>query len=160
VTFLAGEDMDSKRLNEEIGLALRKAADQSVTSSTTLVSDNTFTWALDASTRYAYELFLVYTGSSSGNLNIGWTVPAGAAMAWCATGLDTGLAYKNVANLAAATASTFGAVSTSLGRLAQISGTIQLDTTAGNFTLKWAQATSNASATVMRAGSFGYAYRV
>lgn len=159
MTFLAGEDITSKRLGEEIGLPLRKPADQSVTSSTTLVNDNFFTWVLDASTRYAVELFLAYTGDPAGNLKTGWGVPAGTTMTWNATGLDTGLAYKNAANIAAASTTAFGAASTSLGRLAHITGTILTDTTAGSFTLRWAQNTSNAAATIVRAGSFGYVYR-
>lgn len=159
MVFLAGEDLNSKRLNEETGIPIRKSADQNVTSSTTLVSDTAFTWTLDASTRYAFEMFVAYTGATAGNLNVGWSVPSGASMAWCATGLDTGLAYKNVANLAAGTTSTFGAAGTTLGRVAHLSGTILTDTTSGSFTLRWAQATSNVSATSVRSGSFAVVYR-
>jgi hypothetical protein len=159
VSFLAGEDLDSKRLNEETGFTLRKPSDQSVTSSTTLVNDTFFTWVLDASTRYGFELFLAYTGDSTGNLKTGWAVPAAATVTWNATGLDTGLAYKNAANLTGASTTPFGAASTTLGRLAHITGTILTDVTAGNFTLRWAQNTSNAAATIVRTGSFGYVYR-
>lgn len=161
MVFLAGEDANAKRVNEELGVLARKSVDQTVTSSTTLVNDTALTWSLaDANTRYAFDLYLAYTGATAGNLLVGWGVPAGAAMAWFATGLDTALAYKNLANLSAGTTTSFGAAGVSLGRVAQVSGTILLDSTTGSFTLRWAQNTSNASATTMRAGSFGVVYRV
>jgi hypothetical protein len=160
VTFLAGEDITSQRLDEEIGIGLRKNSDQSVTSSTTLVNDTQLTWPVSANTNYVFSMDLVYTGAATGNLKVGWGTPSGATMSWSAVGLDTSLGYKNVANLAAGTTSNFGAVSTTIGRLVQLTGYLHVDVTAGTFVLKWAQDTSNASSTVMRAGSAGIVYRM
>jgi len=160
MTFLAGEDANSKRVNEELGWGIRKNSDQSVTSSTTLVSDAELTWPVDANVNYVFDMDLVYTGANgAGNLNIGWAVPSGAIMSWSATGLDTSLGYKNVGNLAAATASAYGTAGAAIGRIVQVSGYLHVDSTAGNFVLRFAQATSNGTATTMRAGSFGVVYR-
>ena len=160
MVFLAGEDANAKRLNEETGWPIRKSTDQSVTSSTTLVNDNALTWPVDANTNYLFDMQLVYTGGTTGDIKIGWGVPAGAAASWSAAGLDASLGYKNVANLADTVTSDFGCVATITGRLIEVSGYLAVDSTAGNFTLRFAQQTSNATASTMRAGSFGILYRV
>jgi hypothetical protein len=158
--FYAGEDANSKRLNEEIGWAIRKGADQSVTSSTALVNDTALTWAVDASTNYLFDLQLVCTGNVAGNITIGFAVPAGSSGGWSAVGLDTSLAYKNIGNVALGTTSAFGTAGASIARLIQVCGFLRVDTTPGNFVVRFAQATSNATATTMRAGTVGTLFRV
>lgn len=160
MTFLAGEDATSKRMEDELGVGRRKVSDQSVTSSTTLVNDTVITWPVDAFGQYIFDLYLAYTGSTTGNLSIGFGVPTGATMSWCADGLDTGLAYKNVANLTAVSVSAYGCASISAARTVHVSGFLSVDVTAGTFVLKWAQNTSNATSTVMRAGTMGLLTRV
>jgi hypothetical protein len=160
MVFYAGEDANSKRVNEEIGWAIRKSADQSVTSSTTLVTDNALTWAVDANVNYLFDAYLVYTGGTTGDIKIGWAVPSGSGMSWSAEGLDEDLNYKNVGNLSEASTSPYGCVNTTTGRMILVAGYLRVDATAGNFSLRFAQQVSSATATTMRAGSFGLLYRV
>jgi hypothetical protein len=158
--FLAGEDLTQKRLNEEIGVTLRKSADQTVNNTTTMVNDTHLTWPVDALGRYVFDMELVYTAATAADIRIGWGSPTGTAMSWSATGLDTALAYKNVANLAAATTSNFGGNGVASGRVIHVSGYVDVGATAGSFTLRWAQDTANASDASMRTGSAGTLYRV
>lgn len=160
MAFLAGEDANSKRLNEEVGWAIRKSTDQTVTSSTTLVTDNALVWAVDANTNYLFDMYLIYTGPAAGDIKIGWAVPSGATMTWSAEGLDEDLGYKNVGNLTEASTSPYGCVNTTTGRMILVAGLLRVDTTAGNFSLRFAQQTSSGTATRMAAGTFGILYRV
>ncbi len=158
--FLAGEDANQKRLNEEIGVTLRKSADQVVNNSTTMVNDTHLLWPVEANIQYVFEGELVYTAATAADIRIGWSSPSGTAMSWNATGLDPALAYKNVANLAAATTSNFGGNGTTSGRLIHVSGWFTVGATAGTFRLQWAQDVANASDASMRAGSTATLYRV
>lgn len=160
MVFYAGEDANSKRVNEEIGWAIRKSTDQAVTSSTTLVTDTALTWPVDANVNYLFDMYLVYTGGTAGDIKIGWSVPAAAGMSWSAEGLDEDLAYKNVGNLSETSTSPYGCVSTSTGRMILVAGFLRVDVTSGTFALRFAQQVSSATATTMRAGSFGILYRV
>jgi hypothetical protein len=159
MVFVAGEDLTAARLNEEIGIAKRKFTDQSVTT-TTFVNDDTLTWPVAANTAYLFEFHLVYTGDVAGDLNVGWTYPAGSSMSWSIDGLGASLGYNNVGNIDGATNATFGAAGTGLGRLAHITGYLAVAGTAGNFLLRFARAAGSGTATVMRAGSFGVVFRV
>ena len=158
--FWPAKTPTSKRINEEVGWAIRKSTDQSVTSSTTFVNDSVLTWPVDANVNYLWEMNLVYTGAAAADIKIGWGVPAGALASWSAAGLDAALAYQNFGNQSESSTGVFGCMSTTLGRLIQIAGYLSVDSTCGNFTLRFAQNSSNASPTVMRAGSAGILYRV
>jgi hypothetical protein len=160
VVFLAGENLTAQRLNEETGWAIRKASDQGVTSSTTLVTDNTLTWPVTANTNYLFDMYLIYTGGTAGDIKIGWAVPSGSTMSWAGEGLDEDLTYKNVGALTETSVSPYGAVSTSSGRMILVAGFLSVASTAGNFAVRFAQNASSATTTTMRAGSFGILFRV
>lgn len=63
----------------------RKAATDSVASSTTLQSDDDLVVALAASTVYTFDALLMVYGSG-GDLRLGFTVHTGASVYWMATG--------------------------------------------------------------------------
>jgi hypothetical protein len=158
-TVLAGEDLTQKYAGEIAGVLIRKSADESVNNSVAMQDDNELKWPLSANLTYTFLLFIAYDSSTVADIKIQFTLPAGATMAWHGTGLDTALAYKNVANIGAATASAYGGAGAGLGRLITVSGSVIMAATAGNLTLQWAQNTAEASNTSVRAGSYGLVFR-
>lgn len=129
-----------------------KTSDQSVTSSTTLIDDDDFTFAVDTSSSYVIDLHIVTT--ASGGMSIEPTRPTGT----------TGYYTYNLIPFGQTSPSIAGSTNLNDNILSGNSGTsnpicgniryfITTSTTSGNFTIQWAQASSNATATVMKAGS-------
>jgi hypothetical protein len=137
--------------------SIHKAANQSVTSSTTLVNDTHLALAVVANAVYELEGFIAYDGATSpSDIKMDWTLPASATLLWGPLGAATGgaaayapLAVNAGTPLTAGTYGTGGAY-TALnprGRLATAG-------TAGTLQFRWAQNTSNATATTIYAGSW------
>ena len=138
-----------------------KSADESVTSSTTLQDDDHLTFAVEASGIYLVEYFLkVLSASATPDLKLAFTAPSGATFDWgpdinsanediwvpVGTG-DTPVAASNLS-----TEANFG-LSANNTKLIHVKGILIVDTTAGNFTLRWAQSSSNGNATTIKKGS-------
>lgn len=127
-----------------------KSADQSVTSSTTLVNDTNLTLPIAANATYILEVQGVFTAASGGDIKIGWaTLPAGASLIW------------TVPAVAAGTGSVFSATSVDswTGSNATVKsfwyrGQLTTAGTAGNVQLQFAQVTNNATPTVLKVGSW------
>lgn len=136
-----------------------KAADETVTSSTTLQDDDHLVRAIGANETWVYEWLLVVTsGSNTPDIKLTVTVPAGATGLLSAAGLDPG-ATGTVAGIRWIAQTTFG---TSIGNFGVLSGgptfvvvraTVINAGTAGTVALQWAQNTSDASGVVVKAGS-------
>jgi ABC-type tungstate transport system permease subunit len=126
-----------------------KTSDESVASSTTLQDDNDLVVALEANSYYHFEVMHVYTGHSAADLKVGFTGPAGStghfSVRYSAAG--AGNAVGGAGALQSAVGSSTVSVSGSIGY-------IYTAGTAGNLQLVWAQNTSNATATVMKEGSW------
>ncbi len=122
-----------------------KTSDQSVTSSTTLVNDNNLFFSVLAGEVWQFEVD-IYTTSSTiplGGLAAAFVVPAGCTLQWGRA--DAGSTAQTVSGTATSIVS--GPV------LIKLIGQVIVGSTAGTVQFQFAQQTSTATATVMKAGS-------
>jgi hypothetical protein len=145
-------------------LYVRKTADQSVTSSTTLVDDNQLLLSVVANAVYELRMLLIYTAATTGDLNMTFTGPAAATLDWNVGGLS-GTSATNPdgvtwwgANTIGGNDSVGGAGATNM--VARPSGVLITAGTAGTFKLRWAQAASSGTATTIKTGSVMILQRV
>lgn len=137
----------------------RKTADQSVTNSTTLVNDNDITFTVVANGVYVVRGMLSGTGSTTGDVKIGWTAPAGATFDWNAT-TQPASASTTVGSIATdrspiANTATIGTIGAGTIMTAPVNGLLVVAGTAGSFTLQFAQQALDAgTASIMKAGSY------
>ena len=130
-----------------------KTSDQSVTSSTTLVSDSALFLPVATSALYIFNCLILNTGLTGGQIKMQFTGPAGATM------------NSGIIGFASAGGNTFGATFRGFASTVIFDtptsetpilwqGSIQTSSTAGTVQFQWAQGTSNATATVVKAGSY------
>lgn len=133
------------------------ASTTTVNNSATLVNGNGLVVPVEASAQYAVEAFLVYNTATVPGLKIGWTVPAGATGNWSTGGVvqsansRIGSADMGVVPFNTALSVTGDG---SLGVSCKPAGTLTVSTTAGSLQLQVAQATANATNTVVQIGSW------
>lgn len=166
-TWVAGEKPTAATLNTHVRDQLEalngyvvKAADESVTSSTTHQDDNHLTYTIPQAGTYIADWHIGVTSAAdaAGDISVRFTFPAGTLHVHH-YGLTTSLPSATEADLRApfgaeasspSTARTFGASTNSTSLLIR---TVLQATASGTLTLQWAQATSNANATTVEAGS-------
>lgn len=78
-SFAAGNQITAQKLNDMQAAAFQATASQSVTNSTTFVSDNTLTVPVVANANYFIEFFMGFSQSSTNiaDLKTIWGVPSG-----------------------------------------------------------------------------------
>lgn len=153
-TFLAGQRITAAMLNELAPLAGYKTADESVTSSTTLQNDDALFLELAANTTYQVILQLAYNGGTQGSsdLKLAWSAPSGATARFAAFWRDTsGANHQGVTDLT--TVSALGTNGTSNDYSLLLTGTIITGSAGGTLQVQWAQNTSSATPTTVRANS-------
>jgi hypothetical protein len=145
-------------------LFARKTADQAV-SNTTLTNDTHLTFSVLANGVYTVEGYLLYQGAAdpAGGLKVDFSGPSGATMRWTNFGTNQGTASPNTLltyNVVSETISpgsprTMGTNGTG-GTIMSASprGILTVSSTAGTFVLRFAQGTSNATATSLMTGSW------
>jgi hypothetical protein len=152
--IVAGSRILASEIQAVAPLAAVKGTDQSVTSSTVLVNDNTLFVPVLASVTYFLILQVIYEGGTQGSsdLKFAWTAPSGAAMSVQQSSITTagGSTIGFVRGLSGSTAGTSGA-GNKWGL--QLTGTFSTSSTAGTLQFQWAQNTSNGTATIVHAQS-------
>lgn len=137
------------------GSFVRKTADESVQSSTTMQNDDHLVLAVASSTTYLMEARLACDGSNGTagpNLAVTWTVPTGATMRWGTEDVTLGSVDRWAALFD--DVMTFNHTSyIGTDVLVSLYGILIVSTTAGNLQLRWAQLDSNANATRLFTGS-------
>lgn len=135
-----------------------KASDESVTSSTTLQSDDHLFAPVFANTYYWVWCVIFYTGSgltTEGDMKINWNAPSGSTFNWVSDGLGSG---------ATSSVSTLSRNAQGLGNspapgtvgsdtVAPIKGLLLTGGNAGTLQLTWAQNVSSTTATTVYANS-------
>lgn len=136
-----------------------KTADQTVTSSTILVPDDELAVSLLANTTYWLEFFLIYDAIQAADLKLGWAYPTSAQMHYSHGGLRAGATstvdqisrtyfpetgFPTIGGPAAAS----GTNSVVMGE-----GIVITAGSSGELRLRFAQVTSNATGTVLKANS-------
>ncbi len=141
--------------------SVRKSSDQTVTSSTTLVNDSQLKFAIEASTTYTFTAWLyVYAADGTPDIKVTFTAPAGSTLFWSSSQVIF-LANASTTLTVVAPAGTTGDffVDSNL-RVVQLYGSVLNGGTAGDVQLQWAQNTSSANGTSVKAGSYIYGIKV
>lgn len=143
---------------------VRKTADESLTSNTTLQNDDALTLAVAANATYTFRVWMLAVDATdaNGDIKFGFTFPTGATCHFSGKGphslLAGGGAFgdgeyigRNTAT-SGSTIASYG-LSTSIVGI-ELTGLLIVGGTAGNLQLQWAQNASDANATTVQAGSF------
>lgn len=159
-TFATDEVMDASEMTQYFvqQATVIKAADESVTSSTVLQNDNELILAVSANTDYWVECFLIYSADPAGDIKTDWDPPTGATFDWLADAITQSATatldqVSRTSQTASGTPSHGGITNNSTYLVALHKGVLQVAGTAGNLTLTWAQNTSSANASFIRANS-------
>lgn len=166
-TWVAGEKPPAATLNSHIrdnlealnGYAV-KSADESVTSSTTLQDDNHLTHTIPQAGTYVFDLQLFCTSATdaAGDIKFAFTFPTGTCH-FKANGPDAGITGGTIqtGQWAAIHTATSGTSAIAMGLSSAMGGIeirgILIATASGTLTLQWAQSTSDANASTLKAGS-------
>lgn len=136
-------------------LTYHKAADESVTSSTSIQSDNdldTGSTALEDGSFWAFELMLRVTGNSTGDFK--WLINTSGGADADFTSMWINAASGGTPEVRSTPAiQQAESIATTIGQLT-ITGFIEVSGADGGLTFQWAQNTSNATATIVKAGSW------
>lgn len=145
---------------DRASVTIRKSADESVTSSTTLQNDDQLTFSIGANETYIVHITMnatMVTGGA-GSIKYTLTAPSGATCNTSAIGADGSGTSGEILNGSCGTTGAYGGSGTS--SVENIDATITTGATSGSVTLQWAQNTSNGTATRVKAGSSLVAYKV
>lgn len=131
-------------------------SDVSLTSNTTLANITGLSSTAAANTRYRIQATLFYTAATAGDLKIGFTTPASATVIYGLQGLVSSAtlitgAYSPGFSTGSGGLTAGGVDATNLFLTVEL--TLQTAGTAGTFQLQFAQGTSSATATVIKANS-------
>ena len=131
-----------------------KPSDTARSSTTTAAADPHLVAPLAANRKYVFEIVAYCIGNAAGDLKIQISTPAGATLvySWQRMGSTDGEVKNDGTD--SGTISMTGTSWPSQAEAVVISGEVTVSSTAGDLELKWAQATSNATATTIKAGSF------
>lgn len=156
----AGARITADMLRSIAPLAAIKGADQSVTSSTTLVNDSGLWVPVDANASYLFACYLDFEGGTQGSSDIQWTWsgPSGYTLRYASGHIGTGgtFDWSTYTGSNTVIAGTAGA-----GNLqaAVMLGSL-VTSGAGTLQLKWAQNTASATPTIVHAQSILSLWRV
>lgn len=159
-SFLAGQTLTAELLVASQPLVVRKQADTSRASTTTATADPELSFEVEANATYVWDGWLKYFADPVADMIIDFTVPTGSLGEWSAFGAGQGTTTATVLGYSIRTDSNdvsqprniYGTSNSDL--TAVINGTLRVGSTAGTFSLDWAQGTSDATATVLYTDSW------
>lgn len=154
----AGQRMTVDVLRAMVYDEVAKATTETVTSSTTYQDDNELFLPAVANAQYRFDLLLLHSSGTTGKFKMQFTAPASATVAWGVIGVASTVTSSNpvtdVSMPSRVLADILGLGGGNLtGTTALVHGVLTTSSTAGNLMLQWAQITSDAAATQVRAGS-------
>jgi hypothetical protein len=128
--------------------AIRKSADTDRSSTTTTTADPDLVAAVAANRNYNFQAMLFFTGDAANDAKIAFDIPSGSVIAYSINGeVITSGADSSALPLS-------GTSWPSNAEAFLVVGTLDVDSTPGNLSLKWAQNSSGATATTLRTGSY------
>ncbi|MCZ1006343.1 hypothetical protein O1L68_05785 [Streptomyces lydicus] len=139
-----------------------KTADETRTSTTTVSDDLHLFASLDANSVYRFRGMLLFDGPEAADATMTFTAPTGATGGWApeagtlSTTTPDGSAQLKVAARLFGSNSDIGVMASSAtlaGIMVLPQGIVATGSTAGTLKLRWAQQTSTASPTTLKAGS-------
>ena len=139
---------------------IRKTADESVASSTTLQNDDHFTFTLAATATYWIQGMLMLDAGQTGDFKSDWTGPAGTvvSIAWLGDSIGTAGGSNEISHAlqnALTDVVAFGGAQSGGGtiRPIQFQGTIRTTGTSGTLQWRFAQNSSTVTPTIIKANS-------
>ncbi|MEV6569919.1 hypothetical protein [Streptomyces sp. NPDC051577] len=159
----AGQRITAGLLTSMLPSPIVKPADEPRTSTTTNSNDAHLLVAVAANATYLFSGMLLYSARTDTDVKIGWTGPSGATMDWIAHAQSIDGTGGVAAAGVVVDKQSIGALSFPLGgygaenttiMTATLSGRLVTSATAGNLQLNWAQRVTNATSSIMRAGSW------
>lgn len=156
--FTVNAVVTANYLTDVGGIIVVKAADESVTSSTTVQNDDHFIIPVEANSSYILDGFVHYDGAfGAGSLKMDWTIPSGATMYWSPFGNQADQTTQKLDSNASSATSAISVGTYGTGGnhtcFAPL-GYITTSSTAGNLQFRWAQNSSNGTATTVYSGSW------
>ncbi len=135
---------------------VQKTSDEIRTSTTTLAADSTIKFTMAANTMYAFRATIYFTGDAAPDFKFGHTGPAGSSFIVIHHRFTVPGASTLVVGALNAYNTTGVAVAGTVGgnSCLYLDGSIQNGATGGDFQFLWAQNTSSANNSIVRAGSF------
>ncbi|MEV3857720.1 hypothetical protein AB0J38_25770 [Streptomyces sp. NPDC050095] len=160
-TIPAGTRITGGLLTSMLPQVMWKAANTDRAATTTFADDPDLTVALEANATYHVLFYLHYGALDAARLKTMWNTPAGSTGLKSAMGPDQGVILSGTSSggtgrwgvHAFTTAVTYGTRDNNANQCAAIEEGTVFTTSAGTLALQWAQATSNATASRMGAGS-------
>lgn len=153
--WVVGQVLTASDVNTWLTIdAAYKTANQSVTSSTTLVNDSDLVLPVAASAAYKVECWLTFGATSGGDIKWTWALPAGGVLLYQALHNEGGAtALSNSATTYSNSDTPMAAGGSPTITAVLMKGHLATAGTSGSIQLRWAQNTSNAGATSVRAPS-------
>lgn len=160
-TWYAGEDITADKLNSGFPVVARKTADQTKTSNATAAADTELFFSVAANAVYIMDGWIKYDSASAADILIDWSAPSGSLGEWTGwgIGLGTTAATTNGYSIRVETndltnSRSFAGIG--VGSLATImlKGTLRTGSTAGTYSMDWAQGTSDATNTTIYTDSW------
>ncbi len=150
-----GDLVTADLLDSMLPQVIRKASDESVTSSIALQDDDELLLAVEASATYLVTAWIRHTAASNTpDLRLNYSYPSGASFARSDWGSpDTTTASADSINTVVQTTGDNTRGSGTVERSIYVVGELTTGGTAGTFRVRWAQATSDAGAVTVKAGS-------
>lgn len=154
----AGTTAEAALLESMLYDEVAKAATESLTASTTYQDDDELFLPAVANATYRFDLLLLHSSSNAGRFKMQFTAPAGSSLAWGVVGVAIAVTSSNPVTDVSMPSRTLTDIlglggGNLTGTTAFVQGVLTTSGTAGNLRLQWAQNTSDAGATQVRAGS-------
>jgi hypothetical protein len=149
-------DAAAARVNLGLGSSVIKTADETKTSNATLAADGALVFAMDANSKYAVRGRVFFDTTATGDFKWRHTGPSSPALVRVKRQslLPGASALSNIALDTAYSAADVTETGTgTTGGYIEFEGIIHNGVNAGNFQFQWAQNTSDAGNTTVRAGS-------
>lgn len=134
-------------------LVARKTADESVTNNATLQDDDQLQIQAAANSAYRLRLNAVHNSPAAAGLRIGLAGPAGVSFSRVKFEAGPNASLQVGVIAAGSAPTTSGVTGTAADSPLEMVATVTT-TTAGVIKFQWAQATANATASIIRAGAF------
>lgn len=158
----AGQRFTAEVASSMLPLFAAKSGSTDRTSTTAVTADPELQVELEASAEYEFSFMLRIGGNQTGRIDIQMTTPAGATGSYSCTRLvstataDSGDAteVRSSTRISYNVETTFSPISTSAHQVLIGTGRVITSSTAGTFSIDWAQNVSNATATTMHSDSF------
>lgn len=146
-SFFAGDEPTADEFNDLFPRFKLKQADESVSASTTIQSDDELFLTVAASTTYQVTLDLVINSPAAADFKCQWSTPAGVSGWWTITAQNLAAAAETVYQGSLSWAGQAQVEGNAADKAVRLRGVLAT-TVSGTLTFQWAQNTSSGTSTV------------